>query len=134
MNRRTLLVALAMLTPVLAPASSQAQDQPVKRTVLQQAEISGIAGHESVLYRADVAPGGAAPKHTHPGDEMVYVAEGSIVIEPVGKEPIPLKAGESIRIPMGTVHSAHNPDSSAGTVLIVFLVTEAGKPLASAAE
>jgi hypothetical protein len=32
------------------------------------------------------------------------------------------------------VHSAHNPDSSAGTVLIVFLVTEAGKPLASAAE
>jgi quercetin dioxygenase-like cupin family protein len=134
MQIRRTLIAVIVLTPFVIPGAASAQDQGPKRTVLQQTDISGVPDRQGTLYKAEFGPGVSAPKHTHPGDEFVYMAEGTLVIEPEGKDPITLKAGDSTRLPMGTVHKARNPDSSAPAVAIVFLVSEAGKPLASAAE
>ncbi|HEX6102945.1 MAG TPA: cupin domain-containing protein [Alphaproteobacteria bacterium] len=133
MQIRAIVVAIAALA-ALAAGNVGAQSEAVKRTVLQQSELAGMAGHQGVLYRAELGPGAAAPKHTHPGDEFLYIAEGTVIIQPDGKQPVTLKAGDSIHMPMGTAHTARNPDSSARTVVIAFLVSESGKPLASVVE
>ena len=44
---------------------------------LQQHDL-GIAGREVVQVRVDFSPGVAFGRHTHPGEEIVYVLEGSL--------------------------------------------------------
>ena len=129
---RITLVMATLIALGLAPAA--AQNEGLKRTVLQQADLTGIEGHQGTLYKVEIAPGAAVPKHTHPGDEFVYVAEGSLVIEPEGQPATTLTAGDSARAPMGLAHSARNADPAKPAVLIVFAVTETGKPLASTSE
>lgn len=116
------------------PGVAEAADQPVKRTELLRADITNVEGREGVAYIAEIVPGGVGGKHTHPGDEFVYMLEGSIIIEPEGKEPVTVKAGETMHLPEGLVHSARNGSDSAPAKALVFLVSQKGKPLAEAME
>jgi quercetin dioxygenase-like cupin family protein len=79
-----------------------------------------------------VEPGAKAGRHTHPGDEISYVIEGTAQLLIDGQAPRTVKAGESFIIPAGVVHDAHN-DSDAPIKLVGVYVVEKGKPLASPA-
>ncbi len=78
--------------------------------------------------RVDIAPGVAFPKHTHPGEEIIYVLEGSLEYQVEGKPPVTLKRGDVLFIPAGTIHSAKNVGSGNGAELATYVV-EKGKPL-----
>jgi len=96
----------------------------IKRTVLQQTDLS-LAGREVVTARADFPAGGSTGLHTHPGDEISFVAEGSveIVIDGVSKT---YKAGEAFNVIGGKVHDAKAVGGPA--VVIANYVIEKGKP------
>jgi quercetin dioxygenase-like cupin family protein len=110
----------------LSATAVLAQQPAMKRTVLHQKDLS-VAGREVVMGRADFPKGTSTGKHTHPGEESSYVAEGtlSIVIEGVPKT---VKAGESFFVPAGAVHDAINVDAGSTTVIANYIV-EKGKPL-----
>jgi uncharacterized RmlC-like cupin family protein len=55
---------------------------------------------------AEIAPGGTAGRHTHPGIETGYVLEGESDLILEGKPDQHLKAGDSYSIPAGVVHDA----------------------------
>jgi quercetin dioxygenase-like cupin family protein len=78
--------------------------------------------------RVELAPGVAFPKHSHPGEEIIYVLEGSLEYEVEGKPPVTLKAGDVLFIPAGTIHSAKNVGSGNGAELATYIVDK-GKPL-----
>ena len=67
-------------------------------------------------------------KHTHPGEEIIYVLEGSLEYQVEGKAPVTLKSGNVLFIPAGTVHAAKNVGSGNGSELATYIV-EKGKPL-----
>jgi quercetin dioxygenase-like cupin family protein len=126
---------MAALTPAivftaLALGVSNADDQPITRTELLRSDLADIDGKETVIYIADLKPGAAGGKHTHYGDEFVYVLEGGIVVELVGKPAIVLKPGETGHFTPDIVHAAKNASDSAPAKVLVFLVVEKGKPLA----
>src|SRR5215218_6774 len=83
-----------------------AQAPAFKRTVLQTMELS-IAGREAVTAKAELPGGVSSGRHTHPGEEIGYVLEGSVAIELDGQTKT-LKAGEAFAIPSGKVHAATN--------------------------
>ena len=62
----------------------------------------------------ELAPGGSFSKHTHPGEEIIYVLEGSLEYQVEGKAPVILKAGDVLFIPAGTIHVAMNVGSGNG--------------------
>jgi quercetin dioxygenase-like cupin family protein len=126
---RTMAVALAVLFAGsgLVPHMAQAQQPGVKRTDLQQHDLS-VPGREVVQVRVDIAPGVLAPNHSHPGEEIVYVIEGLLEYQLEGKSPVTLKAGEVLFIPAGTIHSAKNVGSVNAAELATYIV-EKGKPL-----
>jgi quercetin dioxygenase-like cupin family protein len=126
---RTMAVALAVLFAGsgLVPHMAQAQQPGVKRTDLQQHDLS-VPGREVVQVRVDIAPGVLAPNHSHPGEEIVYVIEGLLEYQLEGKSPVTLRAGEVLFIPAGTIHSAKNVGSVNGAELATYIV-EKGKPL-----
>ena len=73
-------------------------------------------------------PGAAFGRHTHPGDELAYVLEGSLEYEVEGKLPIRLNAGDVLFIPVGTLHAARNVGSGKAKEFATYVVEE-GKPL-----
>ena len=112
---------------VLALPLAQAQPSGIKRTDLQRHDLS-VPGREAIQVRVDLAPGVAFGKHTHPGEEVIYVLEGTLEYQLEDKPPVTLKAGDVLFIPAGTVHSARNPGSVTGSELATYIV-EKGKPL-----
>ena len=120
-------VAALVVASSLALNTAQAQQPGIKRTDLQRHDLS-VPGREVIQVRVDFAPGAAFPKHSHPGEEIVYVIEGSLEYELEGKPPVTLKAGEVLFIPAGTIHAARNVGSGNAAELATYIV-EKGKPL-----
>jgi quercetin dioxygenase-like cupin family protein len=121
-------VALAF---VAIAAAATAQDAGFKRTILQQRDISA-PGREAVTGVTEIQPGASAPRHTHPGEEIGYVLEGTVVVEQDGSAPLTVNAGQAFLVPAGTVHGATNHTSRPVRILATYIV-EKGKPLATPA-
>jgi quercetin dioxygenase-like cupin family protein len=128
--RTTRMMAAAALVVAsgLALQVALARQAGVRRTDLQRHDLS-TPGREVVQVRVDIDPGAVAPRHSHPGEEVIYVLEGSLEYQVEGRPPVTLKAGEVLFIPAGTVHSAKNVGSGNGAELATYIV-EKGKPLA----
>ncbi|MGB2660227.1 MAG: cupin domain-containing protein, partial [Pseudolabrys sp.] len=93
---------------------------------LQRHDLS-VSVREAFQVRVDFDPGAAFGKHTHPGEEIIYVLEGSLEYEVEGKPPMTLKAGDVLFIPAGTIHAAKNVGSGVAKELATY-VLEKGKP------
>src|SRR5687768_16576445 len=107
-----LIILLAMLVvgSVLVLHVANAQQTGIKRTDLLRQDLS-TSEREVVQVRVDFEPGVAFGRHSHPGEEIAYVIEGSLEYRVDGKLPVILKAGEVLFIPAGTIHSAKNVGS-----------------------
>ena len=127
MTTRMMAVAVLLAGSGLALHVGRAQQPGIKRTDLQRHDL-GVPGREVVQVRVEFAPGGSFPKHIHPGEEIIYVLEGSLEYEVQGKAPVTLNAGDVLFIPAGTIHSAKNVGSGNGAELGTYVV-EKGKPL-----
>ena len=119
---------LALATTLAIGVSAQAPT-PFKRTVLQQADLS-IPGREVVQALAEIQPGAAAGRHTHPGEEIGYVAAGPVVVEIDGQAPKTLQTGEAFLIPAGKIHNAINRGTGVAKVVATYII-EKGKPVAT---
>lgn len=108
-----------------------AQAPAFKRTVLQTAELS-IPGKEAVTAKAELPSGVSSGRHTHPGEEIGYLLEGSVTIEMDGTTKV-LKAGEAFAIPANKIHAATNTGTAVATIVSTYIV-EKGKPLATPAK
>ena len=124
---RIMAVVALIVGSGLALHVALAQQPGIKRTDLQRHDLS-VPGREVIQVRVELDPGVAFPKHTHPGEEIIYVLEGALEYEVDGKPPVTLKAGDVLFIPAGTIHSAKNVGRSKGSELATYVV-EKGKPL-----
>jgi quercetin dioxygenase-like cupin family protein len=111
---------------VLHVTETEAQ-QGIKRTDVQRHDL-GVPGREVIQVRVDFAPGVAFPNHSHPGEEIAYVLEGSLEYQFEGQPPVTLKAGDALFIPAGTNHTAKNVGSVNAVELATYIVDK-GKPL-----
>jgi quercetin dioxygenase-like cupin family protein len=124
---RIIGAALLIVAGGLALYVARAQQTGTKRTDLQRHDLSA-PGREVVQVRVDFDPGYVSPKHTHPGEEIIYVIEGTLEYEVEGKPPATYKAGDVLFIPAGAIHSAKNVGTGNGAELATYVV-EKGKPL-----
>ena len=130
MKRTKSLVAASLAVAALAAAwGLQAQQPGFTRTLLQKLD-SSAQGREIVQAKAEFVPGGAAGKHTHPGEEIGYILQGTLQLEVEGKPPVALNAGDFFSVPAGTVHDGKNI-ASGNTIVLATYVVEKGQPLAT---
>lgn len=120
------IIILMLMTIVVSYAQA-----PLTRTILQQADLSA-PGREVVTALVEFQAGAVVARHTHPGEEVGYVIEGTVVVEQDGKPPLTLGAGKAFVIPAGTVHGARNSGGGPARVLATYIV-EKGKPLSTPA-
>ncbi|MBX5149842.1 cupin domain-containing protein [Rhizobium lentis] len=115
------MIQAIVLALVLGGAAAAHAEQPIERTDLIKNDID-VPGHEVVQVRVDIAPGVLAPNHSHPGEEVAFVLEGTLEYRLEGREPVTLRAGQSLFIPSGVVHSARNVGSGKASELATYIV------------
>jgi quercetin dioxygenase-like cupin family protein len=99
----------------------------IKRTNLLRNDLSA-PGREVIQVLVEFAPGVSAVRHSHPGEELVYVTEGALEYRLDGRPPLTVKAGEVLFIPHGTPHAVKNVGGVKAAELATYIV-EKGKPL-----
>lgn len=122
--------AIAAIGSVVVAAvlhAALAQAPGIGRTDLLRRDL-GIPGREVVQVRVDIAPGVLAPRHSHPGEEIAYVIEGTLEYQLDGQPPLTLSAGDVLFIPSGAIHSARNVGKAEAAELATYIV-EKGQPL-----
>lgn len=126
------LAALALLTaceqPDFVPKSGPEAYRPEKpgSNQMMRAPISNSDGLEVIISDVIIPPGATVPLHYHPGEEFLYVLEGSAIHREDGKPDQTLKAGDTYVIPPEAAHSpVGGPE---GARAIVFRVHREGNP------
>jgi quercetin dioxygenase-like cupin family protein len=74
-------------------SSAEQQASGIERTDLQQHDL-GVPRREVVQNRVDISPEAPAFEHKHPGEEIIYVLEGSLRYEVEGEPPTTVNADE----------------------------------------
>jgi quercetin dioxygenase-like cupin family protein len=127
-TKRMVLVAAIIVASGLVLQVTHAQLAGTRRIDLQRHDLS-VPGREVVQTIVELEPGVTSSRHTHPGEEIVYVLEGApLEYQVEGRPSVTLKPGEVLFIPAGTVHAAKNVGSRKGAELATYIV-EKGKPL-----
>jgi quercetin dioxygenase-like cupin family protein len=126
-------VQVAALRPQLKGGNVMAmQPQGINRTDLQQHDLS-LPGREVVQNRVDLSPEAPPVKHKHPGEEIIYVLEGSLEYQVEDHPPTTVNAGGVFFIPAETAHAVKNVGNDNAAELARYVV-EKGKPLLEPAE
>jgi len=81
-----------------------------------------------VQSRVDIGPEAPLVKHTHPGEEIIYVLEGTLEYRIGDGPPVRVKEGDVLFVPAGVIHTAKNVGTGNGAELATYIV-EKGKPL-----
>ena len=129
---RMMAIAVLIVGSGLALHVAQAQQVGARRIDLQRHDLS-VPGREVIQVIVELEPGTTAPRHSHPGEEIIYVLEGTWEYTLDGKPPVVLKAGDVLFIPAGVIHSARNVGTGRGAELATYIV-EKGKPLITLVE
>ena len=127
-----LLLATLSAMCIAGTLSANAQQPTIKRTDLVTADQSGT--DSGYLWVAEIAPGGATGRHTHPTPRFVYVLEGSVVLEVDGKPARTFVAGEGFAEAPGEVHNFRNASTTASAKALGFQVAPKGTPLQTPAQ
>ena len=96
------------------------------RTDLQEHDLS-IPGRMVIQNRVELGPEAPGVRHKHPGEEIIYVLEGTLEYDIDGVGARTYSAGEALLVPPETVHAVRNVGSGQAAELATYVV-EKGKP------
>lgn len=120
--------ALVMLTLGIGigTLASAGVDKPVKLENLLREELEVAKDIEVIVSLVEIAANTELPKHYHPGEEFVYLLEGSATVWQKDRPDTPMQAGDVFKIPYEQVHTAITGAQPARA--LVFRVHRKGMP------
>jgi quercetin dioxygenase-like cupin family protein len=122
----TQLVALVLVCLVTGTAMAQ---EP-KVTSLMSKDLRESPGREALMITVEYPPGGSDPVHRHNAQAMVYVLEGSVVMQVKGGKQVTLTPGQTFYEGPDDVHVVgRNASSTEPAKFVVFLIKDKGAPV-----
>lgn len=121
----TTVVVLSMLQA--QPVASQEKKGVIPHSPLLKTLVPDTTNQEVAVYHVEYAPGGINPRHFHPAAVTFHILSGTGVWQEDGKPPVTLRAGDSLLVPAGTIHSHWNPSSTDHLRFLEFIVAEKDK-------
>jgi quercetin dioxygenase-like cupin family protein len=127
----TTLVTLALLCLMTGAAMAQ----PPKVTALMSKDLPESPGREVLMITVEHAPGGSSPSHRHNAHAVVYVLEGSVVMQVKGGQQVTLTEGQTFYEAPNDVHVIdRNASSTKPAKFVVFIIKDKGAPALVPAE
>ena len=98
-------------------------------------DLAGVPGKELSMIAVEYPPGSADPVHTHHAQALVYVLEGSIVMQVRGGAPVTVMPGQTFYEGLDDVHIVgRNASDTERARFVVFLVKDKGAPILTPVE
>ena len=127
----TKVVALMLLCLTTGTAIAQ---QPAVTSLISK-DLTEHPGKEMLMITVEYPPGGADPVHRHNAHAMVYVLEGSIVMQVKGGKEVTLTPGQTFYEGPADLHVVgRNASTTKPAKFVVFLVKDKGAPVLVPAE
>ena len=124
MTLSKLILALACL---MSPALLA---QEAKVTELMSKDLPNLPGKEGLMITVEYPPGSSDPIHRHNANALVYVLEGSIVMQVRGGKETTLTPGQTFYEGPDDVHIVgRNASKTKPAKFVVFLVKDKGAPV-----
>ncbi len=121
----TRLAAVALVCLMTGPALAQ----PPKVTTLMTKDLPENPGKELLMITVEHAPGGSSPVHRHNAHAMVYMLEGSVVMQLKGGKEVTLNPGQTFYEGPDDVHVVdRNASTTAPAKFVVVLIKDKGAP------
>ena len=132
MNKILSLVVLCLMTGTLMaqqPAvTSQAPQASV--TSLTSKDLREFPGKEVLMITVDYPPGSVDPIHRHNAHALVYVLEGSIIIQVKGGKEVTVTSGQPFYEGPNDVHVVgKNASSTKPAKFVVFFIKDKDAPM-----
>ena len=134
LKKISLLTIMAVSMFTSCSNEKKSQNFELKEDAVQSLKIEnllrdslGLAeGIEVIMSYIELPKNTTLPSHYHPGEEFIYLIQGSGELTLKDESKIIVKAGESVKVPIKHVHSfsSLNEDVKA----VVFRVHEKGQP------
>jgi len=125
------LVALVLLC--LMTGTAMAQEPKV--TSLMSKDLTGNPGKEVLMITVEHAPGGSNANHRHNAQALVYVLEGSVVMQLKGGQQVTLTPGQTFYEGPDDVHVIdRNASGTQPAKFLVVLIKDKGAPAVVPAE
>ena len=103
--------------------------QEAKVTSLMSKDLPENPGKEMLMITVEHAPGGSSPIHRHNAHAMLYVLEGSVVMQVKGGKEVTLTPGQAFYEGPDDVHVVdRNASSTKPAKFVVFLIKDKGAP------
>jgi quercetin dioxygenase-like cupin family protein len=109
-----------------APPAPTAPQLPPGSNEVLRAVLAENPDLEVIISDVIIPPNQSVPRHYHPGQEFLYLIEGTAVHVEQGQPDRPLKAGDTYVIPPRAIHSPRGGPN--GARAIVFRVHVKGEP------
>jgi quercetin dioxygenase-like cupin family protein len=133
MSQASKLVVLALIAGTTIGVTGSrlvsAQQQAIQRTDLLKSELPDVQDNEMHVWVADIAPGAATGRHSHPTPRFVYVIEGAVVLELDGKPPQTFKTGQAFVEMPNETHNFRNASSTVSARALGFQFAGKGQAL-----
>ena len=101
--------------------------QEAKVTSLMSKDLTEYPGKELLMITVEHTSGGSSPIHRHNAHAMVYVLEGSVVMQVKGGKQVALTPGQSFYEGPNDVHIVdRNASKTQPAKFLVFLVKNKG--------
>jgi quercetin dioxygenase-like cupin family protein len=131
--RRSMSAKHLVLTLLLSVSqcliSSTLMAQEPKVTSLMSKDLKDFPGKELLMITTEHAPGGSTPIHRHNAHAMVYVLEGSVVMQVKGGKEVTLTPGQTFYEGPDDVHIVdRNASKTQPAKFLVFLIKDKGAP------
>ena len=119
-----LLGLIAVIGLASVPHEAVGQGHGFEVEGLLEVPLTGVPGRHAVVVTVEVSPGATEPRHTHPGDEFIYLLEGEGAVL-VDGEPMTLAADRVVHVRPGQEKAIRNSsDARPLRVLAVLIVDE----------
>src|SRR5215475_4302108 len=114
---------------LLCLMTGTAMAQEAKVTSLMSKDLPDMPGKEMLMIIVEHAPGGSNPAHRHNAHAMLYVLEGSVVMQVKGGKEVALTPGESFYEGPNDVHLVdRNASGTEPAKFVVFMIKDKGAP------
>ena len=119
-----------LLVILLSLMAGTLRAQEAKVTSLMSKDLTENPGKEVLMITVEHAPGGSSPMHRHNAQAMVYVLEGSVVMQVKGGKEVTLVPGQTFYEGSDDVHVVgRNASNTKPAKILVVLVKDKGAPV-----
>ena len=123
------LVLTLFLSVGLSLIAGTVMAQEPKVTSLMSKDLPENPGKELLMITVEHAPGGSSPVHRHNAHAMVYVLEGSVVMQVKGGKEVTLTPGQTFYEGPDDIHVVdRNASKTQPAKFLVFLIKDKGAP------